>query len=171
MDQVQGVGNIAEALQRCRGEQAVHAPAAISATGHDDERTGEHGPQSQVAGESSFNRQDGAAGNQADDADPAHHDACAFGCLPFEGEHSEQGADSKFPETGAGIEVGKTLVAIGLNDGERQGGNKDRVEDEDRGREEVPTVSVHKVGDGGKKQGPNNEDLPLDGKRPEVLEG
>ena len=69
------------------------------------------------------------------------------------GKHGEQGADSKFPEAGTGIEVGKTLVAVGFDDRERQGGDKDRVEDEDRGGEEVPSVSVHKVGNGGKSRG------------------
>ncbi|CNJ55630.1 Uncharacterised protein [Mycobacterium tuberculosis] len=171
MHQVQGVGDVAEVLQGCGDQQSIDAPAAVGAACHDDEGAGEHGPERQVAGEGSFDGQDCTAGDQADDADPAHDDSRLFGRLPFEGEHRQQGADGEFPQAGAGVEVGESLVGVGFDDGEGQGCYEYRVEDEYRGGEKVPAESVHDVGYCGEEQGPDDEDLPLDGERPEVLEG
>ena len=171
MHQVQGVGDVAEVLQGCGDQQTVDAPAAVGAACHDDERTGDDGPECQVAGECSFNGQDCTAGNQANNADPAHDDSRLFGCFPFEGEHCQQGADGEFPEASAGVEVGEALVGVGFYDGEGQGGYEHRVEDEYRGGEEVTAESVYEVGYCCEEQGPDDEDLSLDGERPEVLEG
>ena len=88
------------------------------------------GQSAQVAGEGSFDGQDCTAGDQADDADPAHDDSRLFGRLPFEGEHRQQGADGEFPQAGAGVEVGESLVGVGFDDGEGQGCDKHRVEDD-----------------------------------------
>ena len=169
--QVQGVGDVAEVLQGCGDQQSVDAPAAVGAACHDDERARDHGPECQVAGECSFHGQDCAAGNQTNNADPAHNYSSLLWCLPLEGEHCQQGADGEFPQAGAGVEVGESLVGVGFDDGEGQGCDEHRVEDEYRGGEEVPAESVHDVGYCGKEQGPDDEDLSLDGERPEVLEG
>ena len=61
---------------------------------------------------------------------------------------------------GAGVEVGESLVGVGFDDGEGQGCDEHRVEDEYRGGEEVPAESVHDVGYCCEEQGPDNEDLP-----------
>ena len=171
MHQVQGVGDVAEVLQGCGDQQSVDAPAAVGAACHDDERTGDHGPERQVAGERSFHGQDCAAGDQTNNADPAHNYSSLLGCLPLEREHCQQGADGEFPQAGAGVEVGESLVGVGFNNGEGQGCDEHRVEDEYRGGEEVSTESVYDVGYCGEEQGPDDEDLSLDGERPEVLEG
>ena len=168
--QVQRVGDVAEVLQGRGDQQSIDTPAAVGAACHDDERAGEHGPECQVAGECSFDGENCAAGDQTDNADPAHDNSRLFGCFPLESEHCQQSTDGKFPEAGAGVKVGESLVGVGFNDGEGQGCDEHRVEDKYRGGEEVPAESAYEVGYCCEEQGPDDENLSLDGERPEVLE-
>ena len=91
MDQVQGVGNIAGgsaevAESRRSTPQGLSMLPAMMTT---QLRTRATEP-GRSRGKLVRTGRMAPRGNQADDADPAHHDACAFRRLPFEGEHSDR---------------------------------------------------------------------------------
>lgn len=75
VEQVQGVGAVAQVHQGLPAEESIHAHLAVGESGDNDERCRQRGPQGHIARKLLSHLQNKTTGQHADDAQPAKHNS------------------------------------------------------------------------------------------------
>jgi hypothetical protein len=142
--------------------------------GDDDGSRGQRGPQRNEAREGPVHGEEQAAGDHGGEPGPAQHHAQRLSRFQVGQRQGQQRSQRELPQPGPRIEVGIGLVAGRLVDREHQGSDEDAAEGNHQDGPvadfpAAPQQPPHQGG-AGEDEGPKNEDLALDGQRPEVLE-
>ena len=172
-------GVVSHGNQRPGAQQAVDAEPAAALSGDDHSRGGKGWPQRHEARERAVHGEQQSAGEHGGNTCPAEDDA-EDTARPEVGQHQRQeGTERKLPQPRAGVEVGELLVAgrlfnrIGQGDHKNQRENRCEhrtVADSPAAGEPPPQQRLERC-HRGEHQRPQDEHLPLDGQRPEVLQG
>lgn len=167
VNEVDGVGDVAEVDERLPSQQAARAPGHLPGGEDKDHRRGNE-----------RDRGDGTDGVSSNDAVVDRHDEQAQPRDGTVGEaelgqprrgDGEEGSEGEFPEQGAGVEVDGAVGGC-EPDEPHQRANRDESEDHESHRPDAPAETLGDERAEGQNDGPEEEHLPLHRHRPQVHE-